>query len=159
MRELVVALVSGAVFGSTFSGTGEDLFSAIHKSEQGKHSRADESAADVYALELVAKRYGHVKGSTFFFERIGKEEPTGAAGRFASYFSTHPMSADRIGALDDHARASGFALDGELLPADPSFKASLKDGAPPGPADPAGSDPRPEGTQTKPDPAPADPAD
>lgn len=59
-------------------------------------SRADEAAADEYALETLDRAVGHVGGATDFFEKIATME-LGLPGM--SYLSTHPPSSDRVRAL------------------------------------------------------------
>lgn len=105
---LVLLVVSGEDGGLVSSGV-LDL-SARH------FSRRQESAADLYALELVFDEYGHVAGSTRFFERIaGSQRGLGSVG---GYFSRHPSPNDRIERLRETALSRGWPVTGELVPLD-----------------------------------------
>jgi Zn-dependent protease with chaperone function len=76
--------------------------------------RRQEAAADLYALELLNREFGHVGGSTDFFERLERRD-----SRFegiAGYFSTHPSPADRVERLRAAAAERGWREQGELTP-------------------------------------------
>lgn len=67
-----------------------------------RYSREQERAADRLGLELLAARYGHVGGSTDFFERH--------RGDFEvpELFSSHPLSRDRVERLRELAVTEGY---------------------------------------------------
>ena len=71
-------------------------------------SREQESAADRFALALVAAEYGHVAGATDFLRRLPDAAEAGAASRAASWLATHPRSADRVAELDALAQRTGL---------------------------------------------------
>jgi len=77
--------------------------------------RTQESDADRFALGLVAAEYGHAAGAAEFFRRLPDAE-AGVAIRVAGWVSTHPVSADRIAALDAAAREAGIATQGPVTP-------------------------------------------
>ncbi len=72
-----------------------------------KFSRDQEIKADLYALKLLNKRYGHVAGATDFFARIAAQN---AHSRLSYYFATHPYPQDRIAALQDKIQENGYIL-------------------------------------------------
>jgi len=75
---------------------GVDQFSDLAlAATQSNFSRAQETEADLYGLELVQKVYGHTDGAFNFFERMGKKY--GALEKLTgSMFSSHPLSQERI---------------------------------------------------------------
>lgn len=72
-----------------------------------KFSRDQEIKADLYALELLSKRYGHVAGATDFFAKIAAKNVN---NRLSYYFATHPYPQDRIVALQDQIQAQGYSV-------------------------------------------------
>jgi len=103
---LVVGIVSGAADLSALAGLAADM--ALRG-----HGRDEERRADAFGLKLVYAEYGHVAGANAFFERL--PNPDGVISeRVTQYLSTHPMSQERIEALDALARAQGWPLEGEL---------------------------------------------
>jgi len=81
---------------------------------QSGFNRAQESAADEFALDLVHREYGHLGGAFDFF----RKDTAGGGGRMAvSWLSTHPSSDDRIERLENLARQRGWGLDGAKRPA------------------------------------------
>jgi Zn-dependent protease with chaperone function len=68
-----------------------------------KYSRDAESAADLFAAEAVARRYGHLQGALDFFQRNADEE-----GETLAWFSTHPASQARIDRLRAWGRDRGL---------------------------------------------------
>ena len=109
-RGLALALVVGIVSGA---GDVSALASLAADMALRGHGRDEERRADVFGLELVHAEYGHVAGATAFFERL--PDPGGVISeRVAQYLSTHPMSRDRIEALDALAAARGWARSGDL---------------------------------------------
>lgn len=77
------------------------------------YSRQQESAADVYALSKVVDFYGHGGASLDFFERIQTENKD-PRNKFSTYFSTHPLTQERIEVLHDVATEQGWEMTGEV---------------------------------------------
>lgn len=78
------------------------------------YSRDQEQQADVYALEIMHERYGHVDHALNFFERLNEQElDLGAAGRLLEWQSTHPLTESRIDYLESLAIQRGWELEGE----------------------------------------------
>jgi Zn-dependent protease with chaperone function len=86
--------------------------------------REQEMRADRFGLELLASEYGHTAGAADFFEHLS-ESDRGLGRKFAGYFSTHPLHADRVDALGQAARVAGWPLHGERKP----LAVVLRDGA------------------------------
>jgi predicted Zn-dependent protease len=118
-RGLVFLVISSAVFGSD-SVIGKRVGEMLMLSELG-FSRQHETMADTFALQTVNCFYGHVAGSTSFFEHTGEM----AAERFAGhYLSSHPLHRQRVAELKKLAAEQGFRAEGELKPVSP-FKSAL----------------------------------
>ena len=69
-RALVFAVIAGLLFGPD-SGTGSLLAGALGLTELS-FSRRQETRADAFAVAALHCAYGHVGGSTDFFDRIGQ---------------------------------------------------------------------------------------
>jgi predicted Zn-dependent protease len=68
-------------------------------------SRADEAAADEYALDTLHRAVGHVGGATDFFDKLAAMELSLPG---MSYLSTHPRSSDRVQALRSMISERGY---------------------------------------------------
>lgn len=78
------------------------------------YSRDQEQRADVYALEMMHERYGHVDHALDFFERLNEEElDLGVANQLLEWQSTHPLTESRIEHLEELANQRGWAVEGE----------------------------------------------
>jgi len=79
------------------------------------HDRAQEVRADAFGIGLVQAEYGHLAGSTGFFEKL--PEPGSAVARsVAHYLSTHPLGDDRIATMRELADERGWSFQGDLTP-------------------------------------------
>ncbi|MEM6251711.1 MAG: M48 family metallopeptidase [Cyanobacteria bacterium P01_D01_bin.156] len=77
------------------------------------YSRDQEQKADVYALEIIQERYGHVDYALDFFKRLDEEEfDLGVAERLLEWQSTHPLTESRIEQLEELANRQGWPLEG-----------------------------------------------
>ncbi len=77
-------------------------------------SRDQEGAADRFGFEMLYQTYGHVAGGSDFFSKLPDAEQ--AEGSFSSFTQTHPVSKQRIDALENLAKQKGWPLRGELSP-------------------------------------------
>lgn len=78
------------------------------------YSRDQESRADIYALEIMQERYGHVDHALDFFKRLNEEElDLGVADRLLEWQSTHPLTESRIESLEELANQRGWSLEGD----------------------------------------------
>jgi Zn-dependent protease with chaperone function len=77
-----------------------------------KFSQHQETMADLFALDLLNKRYGHVGGAESFFENICKKEKK---GHLSYYFASHPHPIDRIETMEKHIQKMGYRKEKPLL--------------------------------------------
>lgn len=112
-RAAAFTLLSATLGAATGVGAPNALGLAQQLAQSG-FNRAQESAADEFALGLVYAEYGHLAGAFDFFRRDGAD-PDGHAG--VPWISTHPSSDDRIERLEALARERGWSLEGAKRPA------------------------------------------
>jgi len=74
------------------------------------YGRDQERAADAVALQGVVSLYGHAGGSTSLF-RVLLDQQNGI--ELPAWLSSHPVTADRIVAVEQMARDEGWQQDGE----------------------------------------------
>lgn len=109
-RTVVIGL-GVAVLGS--AGAGNGLVDSV-LGEAGlltalDYSRGQERRADVRALEMVYRLYGHVGGATDLYRALSDEIAIPA------FFSTHPKIDHRITRLEEIAARRGWPLTGETV--------------------------------------------
>jgi len=120
-RDPIVALGRGVTISvalASLAGLADSGFMARVINHAGmltalKFSRSQETAADDLALEALVATYGHVHGAETLFEILqdsGGFEPP-------AFFSTHPVTAERIAKIKNLARESSAP---QLVPL-PSF--------------------------------------
>jgi Zn-dependent protease with chaperone function len=107
-RGLVLSALAAVFLGSDSNVTG--LLMDTMGLAQARHSRRQETAADLFGLELLQKTYGHVGGAAEFFERALKDEAY-AIG----WLQTHPLSVERAQAVRAEAGRRGWRED-EVIP-------------------------------------------
>ncbi|MDC0833555.1 Zn-dependent protease with chaperone function [Geitlerinema sp. FC II] len=118
-RSLVVLF--GAIvldFGTSgTTGTPDIVLQTINLNSLN-YSRKQEYAADVYGLESVVRVYGHGSNSLDFFERLAETESQfpNRVLTVSEYFQTHPLTQNRIDALNSLASDRGWTMEGELIP-------------------------------------------
>jgi Zn-dependent protease with chaperone function len=118
-RGLLVSLALAALGGAEGASVAG---SAAALGERG-FSREQESAADRFALALVAAEYGHVAGASDFLRRLpDAEADESAAAHAVGWLATHPRSSDRVSELEALARRSGWATEGALSPWPPGLQ-------------------------------------
>jgi predicted Zn-dependent protease len=120
-RGVAVAVVLSAVN----TGMGRNLASDVLGNTGGlallKYSRNQESDADAEALSAVVALYRHGGGAQDVFRML--EQAAGKESARASMLSTHPLSQDRIDAVDTLARRYGWAMDGPRTALEPALAA------------------------------------
>jgi predicted Zn-dependent protease len=113
-RGLAFVLVLGAL-GAADAGSASGLAALAGDIAGRGHDRAQEVRADAFGIGLVQAEYGHLAGSTGFFEKL--PEPENAVARsVAHYLSTHPMGDERIATLRELADERGWTFQGDLTP-------------------------------------------
>jgi Zn-dependent protease with chaperone function len=90
-RALVALVISVTILGENSAAT-RFIFNTISQVEM-KFSRSQEKAADLYAVELLKKRYGSAEGALAFMKKLVAEEKR---GKLLYYFSSHPHPSDRL---------------------------------------------------------------
>jgi len=114
-RSLVFMTMSVAFMGSNSRIT--NAFASSLDITEMKFSQSEETQSDIYALGLVNCLYGHVGGSTHFFERIDKIEKS----KYRDYlFSTHPIAKQRVKKLSEYSKKKGYEIK-ELIPKPDDF--------------------------------------
>ena len=115
-RDHLRRLGRGVVYGLALatlvrsSGPALDLATLVGELTTRGFDREQESAADLFGLELVHAEYGHVASAVDFFQRRAGEE--GRLDDLAIYLSTHPGSDDRASELRERAQRRGWAVEG-----------------------------------------------
>ena len=116
LRQLGRSFALGLLLTAVAGEDGGMLSSNVVEVTARRFSRQQEEAADLFALELLEAEYGNVADATRFFERLEKNDVR--MGRVVGYFSTHPLSADRVEHLRAAAAAHGWPTTGETRPLD-----------------------------------------
>ena len=100
-RRFLISIVSQVIFGD------DNLIKSIVGGSINNldlsFSRSVETRADLFAAELIHKKYGNVSGALKFMERMEEKQKL-KLPRFVHYFSTHPASDDRIKAIEEYAK-------------------------------------------------------
>jgi len=102
-RGLVLSAISAFLMGAD-SGVTEFLVKSLMTVEM-KFSQRQETQADLFALELLHKHYGHIGGATDFFNQLAEKE---RLGRLTYFFATHPYPKDRVDELRRTIREKGY---------------------------------------------------
>ena len=111
-RSLVFVFVTSAIgFGTQDAGGLSAVVSTSGQLTNLHFSRSQESAADLYALEAIIRRYEHGGNSLDLFERIKIKD---SRGKFEEYLSTHPLTQDRIDELKKIAAERGWSMEGKV---------------------------------------------
>jgi len=104
-RSLVLLTASAALFG-TDSYVTNFLMNSLLTVEM-KFSQHQETAADLWALDLINTRYGNVAGATDFFKKLSEKE---TESRISYYFATHPYPLNRIAVLNEQISQKGYVI-------------------------------------------------
>lgn len=104
-RKLVLLTLSTLILGNNSDIT-QTLVSSLENVEM-KFSQKQESAADLFAVDLVNKKYGHVEGVFDFF--VKNDEKNNAKSK-NYFFATHPHPEKRIEIMKKYIRKRGFVF-------------------------------------------------
>lgn len=84
------------------------------------YSREQEEAADLGAVGVLGRVYGHVGGAGEFFrglaERVEGRDVGGGGGGIGAVVSTHPDTLVRLRRVEEEAGRLGYGVVGELTP-------------------------------------------
>ena len=103
-RGLGVAVAATLLFGK--ENAASSLISKAFLTFQVKYSQNQESAADRFGIDLLAKRYGHAGGATTFFARLAQD----AGSKIPYILASHPHPLDRIDAMNKRIKKQGYAI-------------------------------------------------
>ena len=126
-RDPIVALGRGIVVGlflTAIIGNNTDRFVGSIINDTGTvtvlgFNRQQERRADETALKTLASYYGHVNGADALFKEFLKTEDE-FDSHTPEFFSTHPLSDNRINDIQTQADKNNWATEGKLV-ALPSF--------------------------------------
>ncbi len=85
-----------------------NFFSSSLYNTEMKFSQKQESMADLWALDLLNRRYGHVAGALQFFNKVKAKEKR---GKLAYYLASHPHPETRIITLEKEAQIKGYLIE------------------------------------------------
>ncbi len=111
--ESIIAMVLGAAAAAA-GGRPEGIGAAIQTGREAglrswlAYSRTQEGAADGAAMRLMDQTGQSTRGLLAFLQKLEDQELLSAA-RQDPYLRSHPLSRDRILALEDHVRRSPYA--------------------------------------------------
>lgn len=103
-RSLIVMSVAVLLFGQESSIV--NFYIKSMAMAHARFSQRQETYADLWAIDLLNKKYGHISGSVDFIKRIEKTEKT---DRLSYYFTTHPYPKDRLHTLKNYIEKQGYA--------------------------------------------------
>lgn len=116
LRQMGRGVAFSLLLATAGAGIDTQLGTWVSHSAGISFSRGQESKADAFGLSLVEEEYGHVAGSTDFFDRM---IDLGLDGRGVPFLSSHPTSEDRTRRTRAFAERNGWATEGSLAPWSP----------------------------------------
>lgn len=107
LRGMSRAIVLMALYSILLGGNNDidEILASFLTFTENTHSRKQESKADATALKMIQCHYGHVGGSTKFFERMLKEEEPSTFGHFVA---SHPTDIQRISDIENQISRLGY---------------------------------------------------
>jgi Zn-dependent protease with chaperone function len=102
-RSLVFLLISSTLFGND-NYASKVIANAVTNAEM-RFSQAQERSADLFALELLNKVYGHVAGAVDFFERMASKEKLWS---ILYIFASHPYPKARVNTLKESITTKSY---------------------------------------------------
>lgn len=119
-RRLILLAMVTSVFGQD-SSISEFMSNSLLDVEM-RFSQGQEKMADLWAVDLLNRKYGHAGGAVDFLDRIARKEKN---GRLAYFFSTHPYPLNRVKALQKYIMIKGYQVK-EKTPIDGPLKHKLQ---------------------------------
>ncbi|MCK4916597.1 MAG: M48 family metallopeptidase [Candidatus Omnitrophica bacterium] len=118
-RNVVLFTLSTIVFGQNNS-LSNFIGRSLTKAEM-KFSQTQETKADLYAVEVLNKRYKHVGGSTDFLKKLLKNTHT---PKYFYLFATHPHPENRIKAITEEINQKKYPIN-PTIPLNKSLKDNI----------------------------------
>ena len=118
-RMAVVGLAVAAVSGASGNSLAASFVGDVNELTRLSYSRSQEAAADAEGLAAVVAVYGHASGATDLFRMLMEAtapEPGGLALPSFGVLQDHPLSEDRITALEQMIAEHGWAADRPTTP-------------------------------------------
>lgn len=116
-KGVTVAALIASVSGASGSDAGSWLLGNSSNMMLLKFSRDQEQQSDLEAAEVLAKRYGHVKGLQQLFKRFDKmEQESGLKNFSVEILNSHPYSENRWQTIKRTVNKKLIATTGELTP-------------------------------------------
>ena len=131
-RHPIKALGRGVILGAAVAvlslSVGSDLVANV-MGEAGlvtalKFSREQEEQADAIALSSMVSIYGHLAGSTALFELL--QESHKDSTESIEFFSSHPLTENRLTHITEMTKREGWQLTGTLTPLPLRYSAWLE---------------------------------
>lgn len=114
-RSVVVMLALSALLGAEDSEFALDLAGDVGGLALLTFSRVQEREADRDALAAVQAVYGHTRGALALYESL-LEAPGGEGEPSFAFFSTHPLTRERMSELNALVEANGWRREGDVTP-------------------------------------------
>ncbi len=104
-RGLILSIIATILFGSDtfFNKTMSESLTGL----QLKYTRSQEIKADIFAVDLLYKKYNNVAGITDLLEIFGKNEPI---SKSLTFFTTHPHYTDRINVINKYIKEKKYKV-------------------------------------------------
>lgn len=101
LRRMGRQLLYGVVLSSITGKASRTLVEASYQVAESGYSRKQETAADTYAMQMIEHKYGDTGDALEFFYKMREKHEQPA---WQQYFTTHPLTAERIENLEEKAR-------------------------------------------------------
>jgi len=107
LKRLGKGIVLGALSWVLFRNSSQPLLFSFISGLDARYSQSQEEKADLWGLDLLYKRYGHVGGATDFFERLLIKAK---AKKFEYLLASHPYPGKRIKKIIQRAKEKGYPI-------------------------------------------------
>ena len=118
-RGVVVSLAVATLAGAGSNSIVDNLIGSTGLLTALSFTRDQERSADELAVAALVSRYGHAEGSTQLFEILSREHGDSNESsnnlpgtKVPEFFSTHPLSQNRILAIGAQARKNNWPING-----------------------------------------------
>lgn len=125
-RGLAVAATLSVFSSSAGNSAAESIFGNAGMLTLLSFSRSQEEEADETAVAMLVARYGHAGGSADTFRVLAQSAPVKGRYQQPRFFSTHPLTQERIDRLAGIARAQGWAADGPRIAIPAEVRAAIE---------------------------------